>query len=50
MLTIVIKDYCVNVVGDIKYIHLKKHYYYLDKICFSFAKKKLSKLTLYKLN
>ena len=52
MLTILIKPYCVNVVGDIKPIHLNKRYlfqnkiYYLDKI----VKIKLSKHTLYKLN
>ena len=56
MLTIVIKAYCVNVVNDIKPIYLNKHYlfknkiYYLHKIYFCFAKTKLSKLTLYKLN
>ena len=56
MLTIVIKGYCVNGVVEIKPIYLNKHYlfhnkiYYLDKIYFCFAKIKLSKLTLYKLN
>ena len=58
MLTIVIKAYCVNVYLSKHYlfIYLSKHYlfqnkiYYLDKIYFSFAKIKLPKLTLYKLN
>ena len=51
-----IKAYCVNVVVDIKPIYLNKRYlfqnkiYYLDKICFCFAKTMISKLTLYKLN
>ena len=56
MLTILIKAYCINVVVDIKPIYLNKRYlfqnkiYYLDKIYFFFAKLKLSKRTLYKLN
>ena len=56
MLTIFIKAYCVNVVVDIKPIYLNKYYlfqnkiYYLDKIYFCFAKTKLSKQALYKLN
>ena len=56
MLTILIKAYCINGVVDIKPIYLNKRYlfqnkiYYLDKIYFCFAKIKLSKHTLYKLN
>ena len=49
MLTILIKAYCVSIVGDIKPIYLKKRYlfqndiYYLDKIYLCFAKIKLIK-------
>ena len=45
-----IKAYCVNVVVDIKPIYLNKRYlfqnkiYYLDKICFCFAKTMISNL------
>ena len=51
-----LKVYYVNVVVDIKPIYLNKRYlfqrkiYYLDKFYFCFAKIKLSKHTLYKLN
>ena len=53
---LLIKVHCVNVVVDIKPIYLSKRYlfqnkiYYVDKIYFCFAKIKLSKLTLYKVN
>ena len=46
MLTKLIKDYCVNVVVDVKPIYLNKYYlfqnkiYYLDKIYFKHATKK----------
>ena len=56
MLAILIKAYCVNEVVDIELIYLNKRYlfqnkiYYLDKICFYFAKIKLFKNTLFKLN
>ena len=56
MLTILIKAYCINVVVVIKPIYLNKRYlfqnkiYYLDKVYFCFAKIKLSKDTMHKLN
>ena len=56
MLTIVIKAYCVNVMVDIKPIYLNKRYlfqnkiYCLDNIYLCFAKIRLSKFALYKLN
>ena len=51
-----IKAYCVNVMVDIKPIYLNKRYllqnkvYYLDITYFCFAKMKLLKVALYKLN
>ena len=56
MLTIRIKGYCVSVVVDVKPIYVSKSYFFrnkfydLDKIYLSFAKIKLFKLALYKLN